>query len=149
MFIKKLLYESSPKSHEVRMGFCFCFGRVAWHAELPRPGIEPMSPAVEAWSRNHWTTRELQGWCFCTDFIGEAERGKIFCGLEARRSKQHAGGSITAGSHSKALQTSQVTSLSSGMPPCNSPSLRACLVPATVNTVLLFRVWAPEPNHQL
>ena len=25
----------------------------------PRPGIEPISPAVEAQSPNHWTTREL------------------------------------------------------------------------------------------
>ena len=24
----------------------------------PRPGIEPMPPAVEAWSLNHWTNRE-------------------------------------------------------------------------------------------
>ena len=25
---------------------------------VPQPGIEPVSPAVEAWSLNHWTTRE-------------------------------------------------------------------------------------------
>ena len=25
----------------------------------PRPGIEPAPPAVEAWSPNHWTTREF------------------------------------------------------------------------------------------
>ena len=24
-----------------------------------RPGIEPMPPAVEAWSSNHWTAREF------------------------------------------------------------------------------------------
>ena len=24
---------------------------------VPRPGIEPMSPAMEAWSPSHWTTR--------------------------------------------------------------------------------------------
>ena len=25
----------------------------------PQPGVEPESPAVEAWSPNHWTTREF------------------------------------------------------------------------------------------
>ena len=28
---------------------------------VPRPGIEPVPPAVEAWSPNHWTARELPG----------------------------------------------------------------------------------------
>ncbi|XP_057389546.1 zinc finger protein 320-like isoform X2 [Balaenoptera acutorostrata] len=26
---------------------------------VPRPGIEAAPPAVEAWSLNHWTTREV------------------------------------------------------------------------------------------
>ena len=26
---------------------------------FPWPGIEPVSPAVEAWSLNHWTTRDV------------------------------------------------------------------------------------------
>ena len=26
---------------------------------VPQPGIEPVSPAVETWSPNHWTTREF------------------------------------------------------------------------------------------
>ena len=26
---------------------------------MPRPGIEPAPPALEAWSLNHWTTREV------------------------------------------------------------------------------------------
>ena len=25
----------------------------------PQPGIEPVPPAVEAWSPNHWTAREF------------------------------------------------------------------------------------------
>ena len=25
----------------------------------PQPGIEPMRPAVEVWSLNHWTAREI------------------------------------------------------------------------------------------
>ena len=28
---------------------------------VPRPGIEPGPPAVEAWSPNHWTAREVPG----------------------------------------------------------------------------------------
>ena len=31
---------------------------------VPQPGIEPTSPAVEAWSLNHWTTREVPS-VFC------------------------------------------------------------------------------------
>ena len=27
---------------------------------VPRPGIEPVPPVVEAWSLNHWTAREVQ-----------------------------------------------------------------------------------------
>ena len=27
---------------------------------VPQPGIEPAAPALEAWSLNHWTTREVQ-----------------------------------------------------------------------------------------
>ena len=26
---------------------------------VPRPGIEPTPPALEVWSLNHWTTREV------------------------------------------------------------------------------------------
>ena len=26
---------------------------------VPQPGIEPVPPAVEAWSPNHWTAREV------------------------------------------------------------------------------------------
>ena len=36
------------------------FGCTARHVELPQPGIEPMPPAVEAWSVNHWITKEVQ-----------------------------------------------------------------------------------------
>ena len=34
-------------------------GRAAWHVELPRPGIEPMPPALQVRSLNHWTNREV------------------------------------------------------------------------------------------
>ena len=35
------------------------FGLSAWGILVPWPGIEPVPPAVEAWSLNHWTTREV------------------------------------------------------------------------------------------
>ena len=36
---------------------------MACGALVPRPGIEPVPPAVEAQSPNHWTTREfLEAW---------------------------------------------------------------------------------------
>ena len=34
-------------------------GCVACGILVPRPGIEPVLPAVEAQSPNHWTTREV------------------------------------------------------------------------------------------
>ena len=38
----------------------FFFGRGACGILLPRPAIEPMSPAVEAQIPNHWTARVFQ-----------------------------------------------------------------------------------------
>ena len=43
----------------------------------PRTGIEPLPPAVEAWSLNHWTTTEVPRRCYYyaqfTDEQTEAE----------------------------------------------------------------------------
>ena len=39
--------------------FFFLPHREACGFLLPCPGIKPMSPAVEAWSPNHWTAREV------------------------------------------------------------------------------------------
>ena len=39
--------------------FFFFSGHSMRHGDLPQPGIKPMPPAVEAWSLNHWTTREV------------------------------------------------------------------------------------------
>ena len=39
--------------------FVSLFGHTTQHMERPRPGIEPMPPAVEARSLNHWATREV------------------------------------------------------------------------------------------
>ena len=38
---------------------CLFLGRTSRHVELPRPGIEPVSPAVGVQSLNHRTTREV------------------------------------------------------------------------------------------
>ena len=39
--------------------FCFLiFWPCLWDL-IPRPEIEPVSPAVEAQNLNHWTTREV------------------------------------------------------------------------------------------
>ena len=39
--------------------FFFLPHRVACRILVPRPGIEPVSPAMEAQSPNHWTSREF------------------------------------------------------------------------------------------
>ena len=36
----------------------FLFGHVACRIPFPCSGIQPVLPAAEAWSVNHWTTRE-------------------------------------------------------------------------------------------
>ena len=38
--------------------FCF-YGHAACGILVPQPGIESVAPAVEAWSPNHWTAREV------------------------------------------------------------------------------------------
>ena len=37
----------------------FPFGPVAYRILVPWPGMKLVSPAVEAWSLNHWATREF------------------------------------------------------------------------------------------
>ena len=39
--------------------FLYLFGQAACRILVPWPGIEPVPPAVEVWSPNHWTTREF------------------------------------------------------------------------------------------
>ena len=36
---------------------------------VPLPGAERMHPELEVWSLNHWTTREMPGAPFITDFF--------------------------------------------------------------------------------
>ena len=42
----------------VRM-YVFRLRRMICGILVPQPGIKPMPPAVEVWSLNHWTTREV------------------------------------------------------------------------------------------
>ena len=37
---------------------CGIFSCIMWDL-VPQPGIEPGSPALGAWSLNHWTTKEV------------------------------------------------------------------------------------------
>ena len=39
--------------------YLFIYGRAACGIFVPQPGIEPLTPAVEAQSLNHWTAREV------------------------------------------------------------------------------------------
>ena len=41
------------------MGFLGGLCRTACRILVPRPGIEPTPPAVEAQNLHHWTTREV------------------------------------------------------------------------------------------
>ena len=57
------------KTFSCSFGFqflCYAFiylfyflGQAACVILVPRPGLEPMPPAVEAWSLNYWTAREV------------------------------------------------------------------------------------------
>ena len=39
--------------------FFFLSHHTAHGVLVPPPGIKPMAPALEAWSFNHWTAREV------------------------------------------------------------------------------------------
>ena len=38
----------------------FFFWSAAYGILVPRPGVEPTHPALQVWSLNHWTAREVQ-----------------------------------------------------------------------------------------
>ena len=48
--------------------FYFWSHCMAWGILVPRPGIEPMPPAVEVQSPNHWTAREVPMHSFSYSF---------------------------------------------------------------------------------
>ena len=39
--------------------YLFRLHHMAYEILVPQVGIKPVCPAVEAWSLNHWTTREF------------------------------------------------------------------------------------------
>ena len=39
--------------------FFLCPHNLAWGILLPQPVIEPTPPTAEAWTVNHWTSREI------------------------------------------------------------------------------------------
>ena len=47
--------------YQARVVFFFWLHHAACGILVPPPGIEPVPPAVEAWSLNHWTAREVPG----------------------------------------------------------------------------------------
>ena len=49
--------------HDTVFFVLFCFGHAACKILVPPPGIEPVPPAVEVRSPNHWTTREFPTLC--------------------------------------------------------------------------------------
>ena len=61
-----------PQVHSL-VGLCLysrpC--RAACGILVPRPGIEPVPPAVEAWSLNHWTAREVPEFLMFQSLISE------------------------------------------------------------------------------
>ena len=58
--IQKLKKQHKDKTTHNFLSFFFFFGcAAACRILVPQPGIEPVPPAVEAWSPNHWTTREV------------------------------------------------------------------------------------------
>ena len=60
---QKFLCTTAPTPH-----LFFWLHRVACGILIPQPGIELVLSAVEAWSLNHWTTREV-----LVHFVGENE----------------------------------------------------------------------------
>ena len=58
--------------------YLFIFGCTTGHAGIlfPRPGIEPIPPAVEAWSLNHCTAREVPRPSFLS--LGTSRRGGLW-----------------------------------------------------------------------
>ena len=53
--------QSAPKEFQYILSFFFNFLAVLWGMWDPSswPGMEPVSPVLEAWSLNHWTAREV------------------------------------------------------------------------------------------
>ena len=67
--------------------FFFFFGLLVWpHCAacgilVPQPGIEPVPPAVEAQSLNHWTAREVQVNIFFDEYMNRRAESEDTCRL--------------------------------------------------------------------
>ena len=65
MFYSLLLLPCKEIDQENLLFLLFYFILFFWPCHVvcgilvPRPGIEPGPPALEAWSFNHWTAREV------------------------------------------------------------------------------------------
>ena len=53
------IFQVYPKFLILHTYFFFGWHRVAYGILVPQAGIEPTSPAVEVWSPNHWSDREV------------------------------------------------------------------------------------------
>ena len=62
LFVFVLIISGSPVTSWCLITFFFFFGHIARHAGDPRPGIESMPSAVEAWCFNHWVTKKSKCW---------------------------------------------------------------------------------------
>ena len=55
----------------------FIFGCVACGVLVPQPGIEPVPPALEAWSLSHWTSGEIPHFKLLSLFLWNTWAGTI------------------------------------------------------------------------
>ena len=54
-----IAFSTVSPTHTLFFFFFFFFGHMACRILVPRPGIKPLPPALEAQSLNHWTAREV------------------------------------------------------------------------------------------
>ena len=59
LYSQHLAKGSSCRRCSLLFFYFFCLHRVACGILVPRPGMEPVPPAVEAWSLNRWATGEV------------------------------------------------------------------------------------------
>ena len=55
------IYSDMYIVHHIPAYYFFFFWHAACGILVPQPGIEPVPAAMEGWSLNHWTTREVPG----------------------------------------------------------------------------------------
>ena len=74
------LSASMPQASRTGLDFFSTMLCVACGVLAPQPGVEPMPPALEVQSPNHWTTREVPGLDFeqilIRSLLTSGEKGK-------------------------------------------------------------------------